>query len=277
VSSGGRLTLTITPGRPLVPVLWTFSTEQSLPAAIENLRRREGCCSGNIGVWLPDGKTFRAQREQTLLREEISRWWRQLRSNEERPIDAVIWTDLGPKFQESGETGRRDFNMLNAVNYLNGLNADEWLAASTYILRAPDQIQTSLRPGLESFIHDRNLTEGFTRPTLGPRANLHPVDLAEIPVLTDGINQLDEPFEPLKVWVNGQPGEVWIHERYHFSTRFEMRFDHPFPHAAEQKGPDGKPFWTLGTGSFMEVSSQVMMVGPWHFRFHHRVTNLFRS
>lgn len=265
ISSGGRLTLTITPGRPLVPVLWTMSTEHTLAAARENLARREGSSVSQIGVWRPGGQPIEAQREQALIASQLERWWE--REGKSLPIDAVIWTDLGPHFQTAT---RRDFHFLNALNFLKGLNDAEWAAASEYILRTPAQVATAMRPGLETFVRERNLTAGFTKPLLGPRADLAPVRIDDLPQYgtEDGEEFSREAMLP--VWVNGRAGWVWFYHRNFGSTRFEVLFDAPFPRAEAVEAPDGRTLWMFGTKYYMGFPPYEIEAAEMSFRFHHR-------
>ncbi|WP_208249923.1 hypothetical protein WGT02_16365 [Rhizobium sp. T1470] len=58
-----------------------------------------------------------------------------------RDVDAVIWTDLPPKFQ--GEEGR--IPSIGEAAYLNGLPDEPRAAAIEYIRNAPAQIDTAYR------------------------------------------------------------------------------------------------------------------------------------
>lgn len=261
-----RLTLTITPGRPVVPTLWTFSRFESLEMAIEDLASREGCGNTSIGYY--DWRTGRmhAQREEDLLMDAVEMWRAKVNS-EDRPIDAVIWTDLGPKFQE---TTSRDFNLVNVLRFLDGLSGVHWERASTYILRTPRQVATLMRPALETYIHERALTQSFSRPLLGPRSGLRRVLIEEIPVVMDWGDEKLTRDEMLPVWVNGLPGRVWIQQRHYASARFELEFEVPAFGAEEVHIPTGEVRWMFGTKYFDEQGHYIMHAAGHHFTFLHR-------
>ncbi len=261
-----RLTLTITPGRPVVPTLWAFSRLETLEGAIADLAHREGCGTGSIGFY--DWRTgqMQARREAELLRDAVE-IWRERVDSDSRPIDAVIWTDLGPKFQE--ECGL-DFNLANVLGFFDGLSGVHWERASAYILRAPRQVATAMRPALETYIHERRLTDGFARPLLGPRSGLRRVHVEEIPVVEDlGKEELTR-NAMLPVWVNGLPGRVWIQRRPYASARFELELEVPGFDAEETLTPTGEVRWLFGTAYFDEQGSYILHAAGHHFTFLHR-------
>ena len=262
-----RLTLTITPNRPLVPTLWTFSRHENLDDAIADLARREGCGPGQIGYWECGTQAFHAQREQDLLRSSLERWWHQAEDRGGKWVDAVIWTDLGPNFQmESG----CDFHLSNVFKHLDSLSGEHWDIASEYILRTPSQVATAMRPALETYIHERNFTAGFTRPLLGPRAGLERVHIEGIPVFDEGLNQPFNRDAMLPVWVNGKPGRVWFYQRAHGSTRFEFELDVPMEGLEEIVTPEGQTKWFFGTKHFMDHHPFVMDAAGLTLTFHRR-------
>lgn len=261
-----RLTLTITPGRPVVPTLWTFSRFESLEGAISDLANREGCGNASIGYYDWRSGRMQAQREAELLRDAVE-VWRSNCDSGERPIDAVIWTDLGPKFQEASSY---DFNLANVLGFFDGLSGVHWERASEYILRAPTQVSTLMRPALETYIHERRLTADFERPLLGPRSGVRRVYLDEIPVVEDWGKEGLTRDAMLPVWANGKPGRVWIQRRHHASTRFELELEVPAFDAQEILTPEGQVRWLFGTKYFEMKGNYILDAAGNSFTFLHR-------
>lgn len=137
ISSDGRLTLVIDPtyGEPVI-TLYTTSALPHLDEAIENLREREGTPSKNIGVInLVNGETH--TRQNADLVEHIRAWGRA------NGFDAVIWTDLPPKFEINGEAA--SFSVYAAIAYLQSLAGEAAQKAREYITKAPKEVDTPLR------------------------------------------------------------------------------------------------------------------------------------
>src|SRR5438046_1218735 len=101
-SSDGRLTLVIDPEHGvLVHTYWTVSGFKTLSDAIENLRCREGCgvktrdigfCASDIGGDEVAMVQPRWRARVPSLVETVRRWVN------ESGCDAVIWTDLEPRW-----------------------------------------------------------------------------------------------------------------------------------------------------------------------------------
>ncbi|MBY5422307.1 hypothetical protein [Rhizobium leguminosarum] len=126
----GRITLVILPSAKVVTSLWAEMDSDDPDAAKELLRLREGKpFRHHIGLWR------RGQPEPGSL-PGLSEW------AVARAVEAVIWTDLPPKFQ--GEEGRIP-SVQDVVAYLQGLPAEPRAAAIEYIRNAPMQIDTAYR------------------------------------------------------------------------------------------------------------------------------------
>lgn len=126
----GRITLVIHPKAEVVTSLWAEMNFDDPEAAKESLRQREGRPHRHhIGLW-------RVGTPEPESLPSLSAW------ASAREIDAVIWTDLPPKFQS--EEGRIP-SIEEVVNYLEGLPDERQAEAFEYIRRAPAQIDTLYR------------------------------------------------------------------------------------------------------------------------------------
>lgn len=141
-SGNGRLTLVIdiVKGKKL-PSRFAVSGFTNIAQAVENLRSRERTSTENIGYVDLRGITHRSR---TTRYRAIKTWAKQ------NNFDAVIWTDLPPKFTE------KSFTVLRAVEYLKSLGNSDAEVARQYIQYAPEEIMTPLRVKL---IEDGWLTE----------------------------------------------------------------------------------------------------------------------
>ncbi|WP_326891535.1 hypothetical protein U8Q06_09985 [Rhizobium beringeri] len=126
----GRITLVILPTADVVTSLWAEMDCDDPEAAKELLRLREGKPHRHhIGLW-------RAGRPEPGSLPGLSDW------AAAQDIDAVIWTDLPPKFQ--GEEGRIP-SVEEVIAYLQELPTDPRATAIEYIRGAPTQIDTAYR------------------------------------------------------------------------------------------------------------------------------------
>lgn len=126
----GRITLVILPSAKAVTSLWAEMDSDDPEAAMELLRLREGKpFRHHIGLWR------RGQPEPGSL-PGLYEW------AVARAVEAVIWTDLPPKFQ--GEDGRIP-SVEEVVSYLQRLSDGPRAAAIEYICKAPTQIDTAYR------------------------------------------------------------------------------------------------------------------------------------
>lgn len=138
-SQDGRLTLVISDSFPLVPTYWSLMTTSSIQEAIESLRKRENCPTAKpIGI---------LQRIDPVPENSIKKkihYWLQTKE-----IDAVIWTNLGPKF--NNERGRIA-TMEQTLDYLSNLSSKEKELAKEYVQRAPAKIATIYRSKFEEIL-----------------------------------------------------------------------------------------------------------------------------
>ncbi len=138
VSRYERLTLVITKGAPLVPVLWSRLAVATLDQGMGALARREGVKPPNIprsiGVWSIRRSSGHAEAKG------IGAWAR------ERGIEAVIWTALQPGRPSSRG---RALTCQEALAHLRGLKGRRRACAEHYIRQTPAQIKTPYRAAIE--------------------------------------------------------------------------------------------------------------------------------
>jgi hypothetical protein len=85
LSKDDRVTLVIVPGRPEVQTQWVPMTVCDVDEARKVLAEREGTPVKNIGYWSPKGS--KGQSKDVIIK------WAQ-----SHRLDAVVWTDLRPKW-----------------------------------------------------------------------------------------------------------------------------------------------------------------------------------
>lgn len=141
-SNDDRITLVCVPGFKLVQSLWAILIPTNLSTAREALRIREGISSKNldddIGVWAKN-----QIKPHSNISANIGRWASSLN------LDAVIWTNLPPKFQ--GENGRIPA-VEEVISHLSNLNGQKREKAERYIRMTPRQIQTNYRGHIEKML-----------------------------------------------------------------------------------------------------------------------------
>lgn len=149
ISSARHLTLVIDEENgKRIKTYWTVSLFSELSDAIENLRSREGegVKSDQIG-FLVSGRINRSlASERSRCRvsgilPEVQYWL------DQKDLDAVIWTDLEPNFEQ--KLGK-PFSIDTAVNHLRSLNEPAFNKAQEYFQNAPPQTETSLRKRVRS-------------------------------------------------------------------------------------------------------------------------------
>ncbi len=141
-SENGRLTLVIDAGKgKKLTSQFAVSHYTNIAQAIENLRSREGTSTQNIGYVNLRDNTWRSR---TTRYRTIRKWAKQ------HKFDAIIWTDLPPRFTEKA------FTVIRAIKYLKGLDPQSAGMAREYIQKAPPEIMTPLRLKL---LEDGWLTE----------------------------------------------------------------------------------------------------------------------
>ena len=145
ISKDGRLTLAIDESFGAICKTYSALTAyDSLDAAIENLRLREGMTSADaVGFVEPASgrqSDVAAERHPDALA-TISAW------AASKGYDAAIWTALKSNFSDWGKGGE-PFSVSAAIQYLETLEADDpakFAAALAYIRKAPPEIETPVR------------------------------------------------------------------------------------------------------------------------------------
>lgn len=141
ISKGNRLTLVIDEANGVaVPTRFAISAFANLDEAIENLRAREGSPNTRpIGFSnLLDGTESQVAVQRHRKACQTIKAWAQ-----EKDLDGVIWTALGPDFKN----GR--FSVDAAVAHLRALAAADREVALAYIRNAPAEIRTPVRDKVE--------------------------------------------------------------------------------------------------------------------------------
>ena len=139
LSSEGRITLVINKDFKLVPTLVIESQYEELDDAINDLALREGTENlSNIGYYVYSPEDFHS-RTNTFIKAILSQY--------ETNFDALIWSDFGVRFKDKG---MGMLSIQNIIKHINTLNAEEKAKAIEYIVKTPNQIQTTFRPYLEA-------------------------------------------------------------------------------------------------------------------------------
>ena len=138
-SSGGRITLVLMPHTsPLVRSLWVPMSVGNLREARKALGVRECPRSEKpescVDYWP------RGSRNRYVAR-RIGRWAKELQ------IDAVVWTNLRPEFNDEE---KRIPTAEEVVTYLRGLQGETRENAERYIRMTPRQIDTEYRRRIEA-------------------------------------------------------------------------------------------------------------------------------
>src|SRR5690606_7041692 len=142
ISKDGRLTLVITPNGTKVPTLYTLSDYRAIDEAVLDLAVREGSGRKSIG-WYDKAKD-EFLPEIFAHQDEIREWIKG------RDFDAVIWTNLGEKWERKNDNGEKvEIKPDNRIDYLKKLDGPSSTSAEQYIRRAPKQINTKYRTKIE--------------------------------------------------------------------------------------------------------------------------------
>jgi hypothetical protein len=136
-SNDGRITLVLVPGRvALVRSLWALMSVNLLDDALESLRKRENIPEKNaadhVAHW---AKGMAAEG----IADRVKSWAEGL------GLDAVIWTNLPPKFNQTEDVPSSD----QVLAYLRSLDDNSKRNAERYIRLAPPQIDTEYRRNIE--------------------------------------------------------------------------------------------------------------------------------
>jgi beta-lactamase superfamily II metal-dependent hydrolase len=135
-SNDGRLTLVLCENFPLVQTLWSAMITDDIDKAVESLKVREEC----IGI-RPIGVLRKIDPLPENAISSIIHAWLQTQE-----LDAVIWTNLGPKFNDiNGRIPTID----EAVEYLANLPESKKKLAEKYIRRTPMGVSTQYRSRFE--------------------------------------------------------------------------------------------------------------------------------
>lgn len=138
-SRSGALTLVLDSSSGAdIQVAHCLSLRSDLSQVIDDLRLREGTTTGNIGYIRRNGQSRSRDRQ---VRAVIGAWMAM------HAFDAVVWTDLRSNFAE--RTGK-PFSVDVALAYLQSLSEEGCRAASEYITKAPDFVDTPLRSGFRA-------------------------------------------------------------------------------------------------------------------------------
>ncbi len=143
-SKDGRITLVLVRGRALVRSLWTVLALTELDEAVEALQKREGIAKvdidKHIGRWTKGRQAADDEIDDEIV-ERIEKWGEFLN------LDAVIWTNLPPKFKCVSDDVP---NAEQVVWYLDHLEGAKRRNAEHYVRMAPRQIDTDYRRSIEA-------------------------------------------------------------------------------------------------------------------------------
>jgi len=139
ISKDGRLTLVITENGTKVQTLYTISCYSTVEDAVLNLKLREGNKRTPVGFY---NKRISNSKTKNGVQIEAMKSW----LKDKKDFDAVIWTDLGEKW-ESEEFGL--INPNERIEYLKKLTGSKAALAQEYIRKTPAQIDTKYRKLIE--------------------------------------------------------------------------------------------------------------------------------
>lgn len=222
ISDNGRLTLVIKPGFRPVRVFHAESGFSNLEEARENLRLREGTSrADNIGFLDFNTGRHSIRRWQSGMMQELSSW------GEKRGYDAVIWTDIGPRFSDRIN---RPFRFFEITRYLDSLEGESWSRAAAYIQRTPAEIKTEYRRALEDYVDQRlddeqrarqeELEAEQARSASFPIPVDRAVSLEDLPHILEHEGSLEElAMSGAEVLVDGHLVRALTHHVYSWSER----------------------------------------------------------
>ena len=140
-SMNGRITLVIVPNTfPLVRSLWRPMSVSNLKEARKALGQRE--CEHHerpdscVDYW-PRGS------KNNYVARRVGKWARGLQ------IDAVVWTNLMPKFNDQHKKLPTEQEVVTYLRTLQGTSREK---AEAYVRNAPRQIDTPYRRALETHL-----------------------------------------------------------------------------------------------------------------------------
>ncbi|MBX3164392.1 MAG: hypothetical protein KF900_07925 [Bacteroidetes bacterium] len=142
-SKDGRLTLVIYENAKPIRTLWALMATDDLEKAKQSLKVRESISDENFKSHIAAVTKDEKISDNDTIKTIIQEWAKKM------DLDAVIWTNLPPKFN-----GNRNVapSIDVAIKYLNGLDIDinTRKTAEEYIRKAPKQIDTEYRRKFES-------------------------------------------------------------------------------------------------------------------------------
>jgi hypothetical protein len=138
VTDNGRLTLGIRDGVADVQTLWAVMSDRTLETTRSQLARRERTVPERIGCLDRHDAPSSAGGRDLVGR--LASWLA------ERDLDAAIWTALPANFEARAG---RPLSVDAAVDYLERLSCEARGRAEQYVRRAPPQVRTDIRQGLE--------------------------------------------------------------------------------------------------------------------------------
>ena len=121
-------------------VSYTLSKRLNPYEAIDDLRRREGTTSKNIGFYFVDNSRLQGGSIEIL---KTIQQWASIKN-----VDVIIWTNLKCNFQEMCKCDK-PFSIETAITYLQGLDKAGKDKAIEYISKAPAFVVTPLRNALQ--------------------------------------------------------------------------------------------------------------------------------
>lgn len=137
-SKDGRLTLVISKTAKPIRTLWALMATDDLEIAKKSLLNREGIPTTKLNTSIGTIKSDEETNDEIKL--AIKDWAIKLN------LDAVIWTNLSPKFLD---IDGKEPTLEEATVYLKSLNINEKATAEEYIRKAPKQIDTEFRRQFE--------------------------------------------------------------------------------------------------------------------------------
>lgn len=227
ISNDGRLTLVIKPGFRPVQVFHAESGLTSLEEARENLQEREGTVLDRIGFLDFQSGRHSIRRWKSQMIQELTLW------GEDKGYDAVIWTDIGPRFTDRIH---RPFSFPEIATYLNGLDGDTWQRAANYIIQTPAAIKTEYRRALEDHVRQRLSQEppvpedSLVQPPFFPLPVERAVTLEDLPFIREYDGD-DESFaqQGVAILVDGYPVRALLHSIHTWSERIYFKPDGDYP------------------------------------------------
>ncbi len=132
-SNDDRITLVLDEDADFVPSLWSMMTCSTVKGAVEALHEREGRPgTRKIGIWERQRESFKDSNYICKFMEFV----------DHNKLDAVVWTKLGPKFNNVDGYRPTEKEVIDHFIKLEGckrFNAEE------YIRKAHPQINTKYR------------------------------------------------------------------------------------------------------------------------------------